>query len=48
MGPAGSDGCKVAGDLLLAIPDSLEVGVVLDPLPDVRVVEDLLGVQPVT
>ena len=37
----------MAGHLLLAIPDSLEVGVVLDPLPDVRVVEDQF-VQPVT
>ena len=47
MGLVGSGGCEVAGDLLFDVPDSLEMGVILDPLPDVSVVEELLGVQPV-
>ena len=48
MGLVVAGGREVAGDLLIDVPDNLEMGVVLDPLPDVSVVEELLGVQPVT
>ena len=47
MGPIDMGGVEVAGDLLLDVPDILEMGVVLDPLPHVSVVEELLGVQSV-